>query len=827
MNLLKVLFNIFILPFTLLGQITGLAGWDICVDPGHSRTENMGIYDYSEAEKNVRVALRLKEMLLNETDIDTVYLTRSNDQQSVGLSERSEYANQIGASWFHSIHSNAGAPGSNSTLLLWGQYNTGVEKVPNGGKAMSDIIIPLLTQGLRTTTAGSRGDCSFYGCGSWRGPYLSVNRNTLMPSELSEAGYHTNPTQNQLNMNDDWKRLEARTFFWSILDYHNIPRPPVSILTGIIKDADSGLPINGAEITVNDSLYITDTYESLFYKYSTDPDLLRNGFYYFEDVVGDTFDIYVSAAGFYRDTVSVARVNDFFTFQDVELVSTDLPIVEYTFPSNGDTTFSVLDEIVIDFNRPMNRASVESTLVIDPEIEVAFSWLENDGRLLLISDSLKFLTYYSVTISGKSVDNFDHPLDGNKDGTGGDDYTFSFRTGNDMEPPVIVESYPSDSQEGIELKPIISLTYDEELDPTTITEEIIKIQRDANDRYVDLDLAHYVVNDQSVLNLFPRENLYDGERYLIDISSGIKDLLGNTVTYANYIPFITGFETIEITSIDNFESGVDHWWQPSQSGQTTGIGAGTLRSANQNFVNLLSSSTQSLELDYEWDVNASSWFIRLYLGGGAPRSVVFDTSYVLQSYVFGDGSGNSLRFCVDDRLPNENASYHEVSLWYTIDWIGWKLLEWDLSDPDQVGSWLGDRKLDGNLRFDSFQFTHAEGMESQSSIYFDDLRVVKKYSVLKIESESNQIPTEYSLSQNYPNPFNPITHIKFSLIETDFTTLNIYDVVGRKVQTLVNERLSPGEYEVLFDAATLASGTYIYVLTSGSQTMKKKMILLK
>ena len=433
----------------------------------------------------------------------------------------------------------------------------------------------------------------------------------------------------------------------------------------------------------------------------------------------------------------------------------------------------------------------------------------------------------SITVSGKSVDNFDHQLDGNKDGIGGDDYTFSFRTGNDMEPPILEKSYPSDTQRDVELRPIISLSYDEELDPATVTQEIFKLERDANERLVDLDLMHYVINDKSVVNLFPHENLFDGERYLTTISKGLKDLLGNTVTGSLYIPFITGLESLTITSIDNFEGGVGDWWQPSQSGQTTGTGAGTLRMVNQEIVNLLTNSVQSMELSYDWNVNASSWFIRLYLDVGSPENVVFDTSYVLQAYVFGDGSGNEVRFCVDDRLPAVATGNHEVSSWYTIDWIGWKLLEWDLSDPDQVGYWLGDGKLDGNLRFDSIQLTHPVEGSLEGSIYFDDLRVAMKYNVTKIDDDVSNIPKEYSLSQNYPNPFNPTTQIKFSLIETNLTTLTVYDVVGRKVKTLVNERLSPGEYEVVFEAGVLASGTYFYILNSGPHTMKKKMILLK
>ena len=57
-------------------EITGLSGWNIFLDPGHSQNENVGIYNYSEAKKNLRVGLNLRQMLLDWTDIDTVYICR-------------------------------------------------------------------------------------------------------------------------------------------------------------------------------------------------------------------------------------------------------------------------------------------------------------------------------------------------------------------------------------------------------------------------------------------------------------------------------------------------------------------------------------------------------------------------------------------------------------------------------------------------------------------------------------------------------------------------------------------------------------------------------
>ena len=133
-------------------QVTGLAGWDIFLDPGHAGTnQNVGIFGYSEPEKVLRVGLHLRDLLLTTTDIDTVYMSRMNDQdmanmdRNQSLTQRIDLANSLQASWYHSLHSNAGAPSSNSTLLLWGEYYDGREKVPEGGKRMSDIMFdPLL-----------------------------------------------------------------------------------------------------------------------------------------------------------------------------------------------------------------------------------------------------------------------------------------------------------------------------------------------------------------------------------------------------------------------------------------------------------------------------------------------------------------------------------------------------------------------------------------------------------------------------------------------------------------------------------------------------------
>ena len=86
---------------------------------------------------------------------------------------------------------------------------------------------------------------------------------------------------------------------------------------------------------------------------------------------------------------------------------------------------------------------------------------------------------------------------------------------------------------------------------------------------------------------------------------------------------------------------------------------------------------------------------------------------------------------------------------------------------------------------------------------------------------------EYHLSQNYPNPFNPTTTISYSIPERTNVKLEIFDPLGRKISTLVNENKSPGNYQVEFNAENLQSGLYIYRIVTDIFTDSKKLLLLK
>lgn len=90
-----------------------------------------------------------------------------------------------------------------------------------------------------------------------------------------------------------------------------------------------------------------------------------------------------------------------------------------------------------------------------------------------------------------------------------------------------------------------------------------------------------------------------------------------------------------------------------------------------------------------------------------------------------------------------------------------------------------------------------------------------------------EIPSSFELMQNYPNPFNPSTMINYQLATNSHVTLKVYDLLGREVKTLVNERQTAGAHSVTFNASTLASGVYFYRMEAGNFAKTKKLVLMK
>ncbi len=100
-------------------------------------------------------------------------------------------------------------------------------------------------------------------------------------------------------------------------------------------------------------------------------------------------------------------------------------------------------------------------------------------------------------------------------------------------------------------------------------------------------------------------------------------------------------------------------------------------------------------------------------------------------------------------------------------------------------------------------------------------------AVTGVKESNSLLPREYTLYQNYPNPFNPSTTVRYDLPKATFVALNVFDVLGRHVSTIVNEEKPAGAYQVNVYTPNLPSGVYFYRIHAGDFVKTKKFILLK
>lgn len=140
------------------------------------------------------------------------------------------------------------------------------------------------------------------------------------------------------------------------------------------------------------------------------------------------------------------------------------------------------------------------------------------------------------------------------------------------------------------------------------------------------------------------------------------------------------------------------------------------------------------------------------------------------------------------------------------------------NSPDKLQIVIWDKNDGDKIIFDNLSPQNIQGfinMYSWNTFYKD------------VPEEILSVPISSSLEQNYPNPFNPTTTIKYSIQTTSDVKIKVYDIIGNEVAILVNEVKEPGNYSVEFNAASLASGVYIYTITADNFFDSKKLILLK
>jgi hypothetical protein len=170
-------------------------------------------------------------------------------------------------------------------------------------------------------------------------------------------------------------------------------------------------------------------------------------------------------------------------------------------------------------------------------------------------------------------------------------------------------------------------------------------------------------------------------------------------------------------------------------------------------------------------------------------------------------------------LPNRDPN--NVTYWTKGTWYAWNPLTNEIVDSINTTYDVTDLRPRG-LAFS------PDGLTAYAAYFGAGMPCFRKYEKTVNVDEVGQVVVDgYKLSQNYPNPFNPSTKITFELKNSGYTTLKVYDMLGNEVATLVQNELTSGSHSVNFNAASLASGTYVYQLNVNGTRITNKMVLLK
>jgi len=130
----------------------------------------------------------------------------------------------------------------------------------------------------------------------------------------------------------------------------------------------------------------------------------------------------------------------------------------------------------------------------------------------------------------------------------------------------------------------------------------------------------------------------------------------------------------------------------------------------------------------------------------------------------------------------------------------------------------------GDLGWFPTQFAAWKAQQAAENSYING---VLSGTVVVSVNNTQQVPESFQLKQNYPNPFNPSTVISYSIAKAGNVTLKVYNMLGQEIATLVNGFQAANTYNVNFNASGLSSGVYMYKLSTGSNEIIKKMVLMK
>ena len=783
-----------------------LSGISICIDPGHGAgTRNQGPTGLREAEVNLSVGLFWRD-LLKRANIDTVLMTRTTDAENPKLWEREYMANTFGVTWFHSIHHNAtGGTNTSSryTLMLYEELANRQPQWPGQSDVMSERMGRSLWLALRTSDYRIFGDYTFYGSPS----YLGVLNDLQMPGELSEATFHDHPVEEAKLRNPDFRRLEALGLHYAVLEYFDAGGMPTGTLSGIIRDALTRQPINGAHVLLlPDSLeYTTDTW--------------KNGLYAFHDLPPGPYRLRVTAPDYITAEKEVALDSNRIQHVDFNLVSAIPPTVVAIKPKHGASGIAPLAKIFIKFSQTMDAESVEQAFRIEPP--VAGTLLADRLRRVFTFESVKGMeagVTYTVRIDSSAKNTFGLPLDGDGDGTGGDGFSFQFTVAPlDTTVPMVLVIEPGRRMRDVDVYQPIRVQFNRAIDPASaIWSQSILVS--SNRGGVSYRLDWPAGADHRWLTLVPNWPLQPDARINVTLRRTLKDQSGTGLLEALSWEYSTESQTGNPETISDFRGEDNPFADPLTQTATRGVDEDSLRLEIVPLPYYFASGALQLSLRFsEPDGNLRLAF--------AAEDIQVDSSDVAYVAVYGDSSGARLRWLFEEESGR-------LSRAVPIDWWGWRMLRY-CAGRDSLVDENGQTRLQGPVGLRWLGFDIQADSTDRVELYFDDLQVRKPENVVAVRQEEN-LPHRFEVLPPQPNPVTRDklqVRIDFILPAAQAVEVAVYDVLGRRVFARSLEQWRAGRNRFIWNGRDehgrrVGPGLYFVRFRNQSQQVTRKILIL-
>ncbi|MCK5087864.1 MAG: Ig-like domain-containing protein, partial [Melioribacteraceae bacterium] len=355
-------------------------------------------------------------------------------------------------------------------------------------------------------------------------------------------------------------------------------------------------------------------------------------------------------------------------------------------PAADESNVLISSSITIDFNRIMNKASVESAFVIEPNVDGTFSWTNNESQLIFSpASNLEGKTEYRVSIDSTARD-----LNGK---TLNSIYRFSFITvRTKLE---LITHYPATNDINVSTKPDLIFKFDASLDQNSLAGNVLFVDEENKDVPIYVDHSAYA---NGMLRFEPQNYLDENKNYKVILKSGVADTGGLTFDEEIEINFIIEADKyISGNVIDDFETDAD-WVDPKDAEGSIGIDLiGTEFSLSQ-----IKKRNGSYSGMLEYKFKGVDAVCRVY--NSAENYIGMNKQFGI--WVFGDFSNNILEYWFTDSQSQIIKTTVD-----TIDWTGWKLKTVDLSEI------AGNE----NIQFNSIVIKQNNSGDISGILYFDDI----------------------------------------------------------------------------------------------------------